>query len=428
MTTILLLLALTGSDTTIIHSLQEAQQTAQKQNPTLAVYQQQTRQARYDYQATKGAFYPNASAAFNATDNLHLATTPVPGELIGQPGTTFYAQFGRKYTYSTGITLTQNIVNWQAVLQTKIADNNLALSKLQQSSYEQSLKEQVTRSYFSVLIAKASLSIIQKDEAISDSITSLTKQRLDEGTGDAIALNQAIINRNTIRQNKALSQQLYDQGLENLKIILNIKPDDELALAEYPNADSLAATANPTIGPDKNLDVYRQQVLIADLTKKQQRSNAYPSLSATGYLGVQQFRNDFGLSFNDNDWSGYRYVGINLSVPIFTGLSNTNKVRSAATRATIAQMQYETAKDQSAINDRITMKNQTDYQNLTSASQESFHLYGDNLTLNKQKFSEGVITIDAYLKNFQDYLTAENTYMNNLSQLLSIRATVLSRL
>src|SRR5260221_10032368 len=120
--------AVRAQDTILIASLSEALASALKNNPTQAVYQQQIRQARYNYKATKGAFYPNATGSLGGTDNLHLATTPIPGELVGAPGTTYYAQFGKQYAYNAGITLTQNIVNWQAVLETKVAEDNIRLT------------------------------------------------------------------------------------------------------------------------------------------------------------------------------------------------------------------------------------------------------------------------------------------------------------
>jgi outer membrane protein len=97
-------LAQTKPDTIKINSLSQVFDQAVKNNPTQAIYQLQIKQAQYNYKASKGYIYPNASASFNATDNLHLAVTPIPGILIGQPGTTFYAQFGKKYSYNTGVT------------------------------------------------------------------------------------------------------------------------------------------------------------------------------------------------------------------------------------------------------------------------------------------------------------------------------------
>ena len=419
--------AVRAQDTLLIASLPEALAIALKSNPTQAVYQQQIRQARYNYKATKGAFYPNAAGSLGGTDNLHLATTPVPGELVGAPGTTYYAQFGKQYSYSAGITLTQNIVNWQAVLETKVAEDNIRLTVSQQASYVQGLREQVARTYFSVLIAKTSLKILRLDQITGDSLIALSRQRLAEGAGDAIALNQALISGNNILQNKALSQQLYDQGIYDLAMLLGAKPGTEISLTEDITSDSLAKAGLLSLEADKNLEVYRLQIGIADLQRQSQKSIAYPNLSASAYFGGQQFRNDFGLSFDKNAWSGYRYVGVNLTVPLFTGLSNSYRYKSSVTQQQIAELQYDNALEQSRINDRLLIKNHNDYQDLVQASSGNFRLYRETVQLDKQKYEEGVITLDVYLKAFQDYLTAENTYMNNLSQLLSVRATILSR-
>ncbi|HEY0244461.1 MAG TPA: TolC family protein [Mucilaginibacter sp.] len=415
------------TDTISINSLAEVFNAAIKHNPTQAVYQLQIRQAQYNYKAAKGFIYPNASASFSGTDNLHLAVTPIPGILIGQPGTTFYAQFGKKYAYNTGITLGQDLVDWQSIYQAEIAKSNIRLNEVQQDSYIQSLKEQVARLYFSVLIAKASLNISKLDSIYADSLLNLSKQRLQQGVTDAISANQAAINYNNVLQNKAQSKQLYEQGIENLKILLGEKPDNELMLSENIELDLLTADELTKLGTDRSLEVYEQQIQLADVQRKSQRSSAYPKLSASAFFGGQQFRDNFGLSLNNNAFSGYRYIGLNLSVPIFTGFTNSNKYQSAVIQKEIAQVQYDNALKQSQINDRLLIKNITNYADAVKASGKSFKLYGANLQLNKQKYQEGILAMDAYLRTFQDYLTAENAYLNNLSQLLSTRATLLSR-
>jgi len=418
--------AQTKPDTVRINSISEAFTKAIQHNPTQAVYKLQIQQAQYNYKAAKGFMYPNASASFNGTDNLHLAVTPIPGILIGQPGTTFYAQFGKKYTYNTGVTLGQDLVDWQSIFQAEIAKSNIKLNELQQDSYVQNLKEQVAKLYFSVLIARSSLNLAKQDSVYADSLLRLSKQRLKQGITDAIAVNQADINYNNVLQSKAQSQQLYHQGIENLKILLGEKPVNELVLSENIELTKLSLDADK-LGTDRNLEVYQQQVQIADIQRKSQRSVAYPKLSATAFFGGQEFRDSFGLSLANNAFSGYRYIGLNLSVPLFTGFTNSNKYQSAVVQKQIAEVQYKYALQQSAINDRLLVKNLDNYAEAVKASGNSFRLYGSNLQLNKQKYQEGILSMDAYLRVFQDYLMAENAYLNNLSQLLSTRATILSR-
>jgi len=421
------LLAQDKADTLKFNSLNEVVSLAIKNNPTQAVYQQQINQAKYNYKASKGFIYPSASGSFIGTDNLHLAVTPIPGELIGKPGTTFYAQFGKQFNYGTGITLGQDIIDWQSIFQAEIANNNIKLNELQQDSYIQGLKDQVGKLYFSTLTAKASLQIINTDRLLADSIVNLNRERFNEGTIDAIALNQEIISANNVLQNQAQSQQLYDQSIENLKILLGEKPENDPLLTESLNLESLSIDNNITLNNDKNLDVYKQQIDIAGLQSKSQRSVAYPKLSASMYLGAQQYRDNFGLSFSSNAWNPYRYIGLSLTVPIFTGFTNSNKYKSALVQQNIAQLQYNSAKQQSEINDRLLIKNHNDYFDQVKASASNFKLYRSNLQLTKQKYLEGVIGMDVYLKAFQDYLTAENLYLSNLSTLLSTKATILSR-
>jgi len=414
------------ADTTRYNSLGEVFTAAIKHNPTQAVYRLQIKQAQYNYKASKGFMYPSASASFNGTDNLHLAVTPIPGILIGQPGTTFYAQFGKKYTYNTGVTLGQDIVDWQSIFQAEIANSTVKLNEAQQDAYVQSLKEQVAKVYFSILVAKSSLKLSKLDSIYADSLQALARQRLKQGVTDAIAVNQAAINYNNVLQGKAQSQQLFDQGIENLKILLGQAPNSELRLSEDVEMDVFGDDAT-ALGADKLIDVYLQQVKIADVQRKAQLATAYPKLSATAFFGGQEFRDKFGFSFDNNALTGYRYIGINLSVPLFTGLTNLNKYRSAEVQKQIAETQYNNAVMQSAINDRLLLKNASNYADAVKASGASFRLYSDNLRLNKQKYDEGILTMDAYLRVFQDYLAAENTYLNNLSLLLATRATLLSR-
>lgn len=419
--------AQSSQDTIRLASLAETIQKAVSNNLTQSVYRAQQQAAGFDYKAAKGAFYPHASGEFLGTDNLHLAVTPVPGELAGRPGTTYYVQFGKKYIYNPGVTLSQSLFDWQAVLQVQIARGNEELSRMQQSSFEQTLKAQVAQLYFSAQIAQAALHTARQDELLADSLVALMQQRLTEGTTDALSVNSALINRNNVAQNRIQSQQLYDQSTGNLKNLLGEPPGRQLLILETIDADLFPQTGLSGLGLDKGLLIYQQQTILAGLQSKLQKAVTYPRLLATLYIGEQQFRNNFGLSFGKRAWSGYRYIGVDLTVPIFTGFANSNRYKSVLTQQRVAQLQYEDARLQSETADSVLLKNYSHYAELAKTSRSTFQLYGSNLQLNKQKFEEGVISMDPYLKAFQDYLAAENNYLNNLSQLLQAKATIFSR-
>lgn len=410
-----------------ISSLAEILQKAVLSNPKQAIYQQRIRQATYNYKAARGFLLPVASGTFNGTDNLSLGVTPVPGELVGQPGTTFYAQFGKRYNYNAGLNLGQTLFDWQAIQQSAIAKKNIELNRLDQESFVQNLKEQTARVYLTVLVAKGSLFIAGRDEQLADSLVVLVRQRFAEGTTDQLAVNQSLINYNNIQQNKQKSQVLYDQGIENLKILLGEHPSAEIILTEELPSGVADTEIFTQPGKDHTLDTYLVQSELAGLQSKSQQAVAYPKLSANAYFGGQQFRNDFGFSFRENAWSRYQYIGISLSVPFFTGFTNTNKYRSSKVQTEIAHLQYAEAKQNSAVNDQLLLKNLATYQQLLKASAQNFKLYGSTMQLNKQKYQEGLVSMETYLKAFLDYLNAENMYLNDLSQLYTVKATLIAR-
>jgi outer membrane protein TolC len=275
-------------------------------------------------------------------------------------------------------------------------------------------------------VAKAAVLIAEKDLFISDSIYVAIKQKFDEGLTDASAVNQALINKNAIQQNILQSNQLLNQAVANIKILAGLPAKTDIAFGEVA-IEKEAEKEDKNLGEDKTLLPYKTSIDISLLQQKEQKAAFLPKLSATGYFGFQEYRDRFEMSFAKNAWSDYQYIGLGLNWPLFTGFANSNKLKSSGIQKKIAEQNYEAAKEQSTTNDFLLIQNLYSFRELVFSSKSSFELYGKNLELSRQKFKEGLISIDVYLKTFQDYLTAENVYLNNLSNLLTTKASIEAR-
>ena len=333
----------------------------------------------------------------------------------------------------------------QFVFQSRIAKENVALNSLQQAAYQQNLKVSAAQYYYEGLVAASSLRISNRDLILADSILSTVRDRYTQGLVDISAVHSAEINVNNVRQNTYQSQQLFDQAAQNLKLLTGCKPDQSISLDEYLAIDSLSQASadlgtspdaiSPLPGipaplplaPDKNLDVYAGNARLAALQGSLQKTAFYPTLSIAGNLGSQQFRDNFGLTFGNGAWNDYRYLILNLNVPLFTGFYNRDKYRSAEATARINVQQYQDAIEQGAINDSLLLKTYDNYRVITLASGRNLLLYRENLLLSQRKYEEGLISIDIWQKAFEDYLRSENTHLNNLSQLFSARASIIGR-
>lgn len=409
-----------------ISSLSEAFDYALASNPDIEIYQLQQEEAQVAYKASKSYLYPNVSGSFSGQYNINLQTTPLPGELVGAPGTTFETQFGQPYAYNAGITASMNLLSWQARLNAQISNLQIEVIQHQEQSFQQNLKEQIALFYYSTIITQQALALNEKDLEVADSILVLTQQKFEQGLVDQLAVNQAKVNVNSIQQNMLNNQNYLEQSKIQLCILLGFSLESSIQLTEEITS-SEQDDISLALLPDRYIKVLESQVQQAALNVKLERSAYLPSLNVNYYLGQQQFRDDFGISFGNDAWSDFSYLGLNISVPIFSGFANKNKVSASKVRQEIAEKQYLEQKRKTALQDSLLL---TQYQNSKLAAQayyNNFKLFEENEALVLAKYQQGFISLDSYFKAFEDYLNAENAYLNALSTLYSHYATIISR-
>lgn len=409
-------------------SLEAAQKMAQKNNPDLKSYNLDLEKSRLDVKVARSSLLPSITGNFSGQKNLELATTPLPGEIFGQPGTTINAQFGREYTYNAGLSLTKSLLDWQAALKVKMARLNVETAEVQQESYLQLLDQQVTLNYYSALIAKRAIALAGKDKDLADSIVFLSRKKFDEGLLDALAVNQAKINATVVNQNLNNSEQLYAQSIGELKLLTGLDEQDSVKLTAQIQYNLPSAYVVEDLAPDKEIRLAELNAQQAENQVRLQKSMFVPRLTFNGYFGKQQFRDDFGLEFSDNSWSSYSYLGLNLSVPVFTGLSNYNKFRSSRVDFQRAENDLKAASAESQVTDsQLIRKYHTNLRNAQLAL-EAFRLYEENEQLTFQKYREGLLSLDRYLNAFEDYLKAENAFLNTLLDTYAYYSQIIPRL
>jgi len=411
----------------IITNLEQIWQIALANNSNLKVFAFSKQQINQDIKAAKGSSLPQIGVNFAGQDNLKLSTTPVPGDLIGQPGKTVFLQFGKAYIYNAGLNVSQVIFDWQLRLQKQLVLESSKMIDFQKAGFIQNLKADIAKNYYSLLIAKASLEISKKDKTLADSILQLSSKKLQQGLTDAGTVNLANINVNNITQNVLQAEALVSHTLSNLKLLAGLPVETAIIYQESINIDSVRGKFLTLSEPDKTLQPFNQSISIAKAQKKIKQSAFLPKLYANGFTGAQQFRDNFGMGFNNDAWKNYRYIGINLNWSIFSGLSKKANVNAAILDQKIAEEQYRNATAQSAINDASLLEDYTSAFKMVDNAKSTFKLVTNNLELASEKFEVGLITADVYCKQLENYLQTENTYLSQLSNLFLIEAILLAR-
>ncbi len=97
-----------------LSSIDDAITQALEKNPDLESYRLNQEKAERDYSSVSNYRLPTISATFSGVNNTSLPVTPLPGELVGQPGTTVDATFGAQYNYNAGINISNNLFDFKA--------------------------------------------------------------------------------------------------------------------------------------------------------------------------------------------------------------------------------------------------------------------------------------------------------------------------
>jgi len=421
------LIAQNQQQTMKISSLQEACDYALKNNPDQKIYQLNIEKARTDFQTSESSLLPTIGGSFAGQINTKLPTTVVPGEIFGKPGQSMNVQFGQKYNYNAGISASKNVLDWQNRIQIKMAKNDMLTSDLQADAYQQNLKQQVALYYYSAIISQEALRTYQQNFTLADSTVALINQKLHQGLINSITANQSVISRNNVQQQILNTETFLHQCKNSLKILLGIDVNTGLVIDSLDLKNQPLLQANQNLGKDKNLAIQENQLKKSEFKVSFQKSAFVPKISWDAYYGQQQFRNDFGMSFNKNDWHPISYIGLNLQVPIFTGFANHNKLGSSKIDYQKSQDQWEESNRKANLNDELLLYEFSQSLQMLNPASSNYQLYEQSRLLASQQLKEGLISMDAYFKIFEDYLNAENAYLNALSSVYTYYSTIISR-
>ncbi|MEL6538186.1 MAG: TolC family protein, partial [Bacteroidota bacterium] len=408
-----------------IESLEQAWQYAEQHNWDVQINTFEAEQAKRERQAVRSGLIPTVSATGSSQQNMELATTFLPGEIVGQPGTVVPTQLGQEFAYNAGVIIQKNFTATERV-QTQQAKQNLQVVEAQHALYEQNLREQVAANYYTAQIAQQALELSLQDLALADSIAALTAKKLAQGTTDRLALNQAIMNRNSVKQTLNGYEQLLDQSLRSLTWLLGVP--DSVTLTVSAGTDlAQGLPLQPLTGTDATIKVYETQRESAMLEVRNQQSRYLPTLSGQLYYGLQQFSNESGLDFGDEAWSDYQYATLSVSIPIFSGGQRMHKVQSAKVGEELAQSRLERAQQEASMQEAQLLADYYNSQENAVYLKENLQLMQESRTLAQYQLQQGLVPLDTYLRIFEDTLRAEQAYLTALTSQYGYYAQLIAK-
>ncbi|GAB3990033.1 hypothetical protein GCM10028807_16320 [Spirosoma daeguense] len=416
----LLFCSFTVDAQSVVATVQEAISLARRNNPDV-VNARQNRDVQAQQQtAVRATLRPQARFFTNFDYNFALPVQLVPAEFLpgGKPGEFRTLQFGLPYVLAAGAEVTVPIVNRPARADIGITDQNLKITDSQNLVLRDEVSTQTARIYHATLLTQAAITLTQRNLSAADTLTQIARSRLDKGQIEPLEYNRIRSVQLTTSDVLYQNQLAYMRNLNQLKLIIGLAPTDSLVLSENLATRPIdTSVAVRELAPVERPQITLQQARIelAQLQVNRERLQRWPNLSAYGRYTEQAQRNQINFLNTSQPWYQIGVAGLQFNWPLYTGglrTSNLNRARLQLKAAETALV-YERNKQQIDTEDIRNTYNQA--VRSLDLNRQNYELSTQNVQIALVKYRSGLFAYDQYLNVFNEALTAQNRYLNNLS-------------
>jgi outer membrane protein TolC len=401
-------------------SLRQCVQIAVDENINVKTARIDKEKNQYKKAEAISAIIPKINVGANFQDNLSLPTTLLPGEIIGQPGTTVPVQMGTKFNTSANATLSWVLYNQTAITAIQLSQKVTQLNDLGIEKAGEELAAEVAKLYFLTVTTSQQKELVEENITRTKRIQDITKILVDNGMGKQVDYDRISINLENLYTQLSNVEASLEQQHNMIKYMLNIPLGSTIVLTYTVEEMQLLQNSPGNLSNFSNhidIKLLESQLEINRMNRKVVNSGYAPSLVFTGQYAYQGLRKEFGNYFNDspeNKWFGSSFIGLNLSIPIFDGFEKRSKSLQAKmdyqrTAALLSDKKEKfTADYQNAVNNYQNNKANVERQKQNTA------LAGRVYDETALKYREGLSTMSNLLQDEMSLSSAQANYLTAL--------------
>jgi outer membrane protein len=374
--------------------------------------------ADYHVKEIIGQGLPQVNGNASFTDYLKIPTTLIPGDFFGKPGTFVPLKFG--VTYQSGVSLGASQILFDPNYFIGLAGRK-TYKELYQRSFTRTridVSVNVTKAYYQVLVSGEQLKLLDAD------INQL-KQQLDEtvarnkqGFVEKIDVDRITVQYNSLVTTRENTIRLLGLNYQLLKFQMGMPIERDLTLKD--KLEDVQLDVNTAYNVNDST-VYRNRIEYGlletqkklyeyDVTSK--KGQFLPKLTANASYAPAYQSNSFSSLYSTSYPSAY--VGLTLSVPIFTGWQHINQLRQS--QITVLKSQNDLDEMKNTINLQVNQSRISYINGLQTLNDQKKNkaLAEEVLRVSKIKYEQGIgssIEVTQAQTALQD---ADNTYIQGL--------------
>lgn len=374
---------------------------------------------------------PQINTTLDYTNNFELQKSLIPAEFFGgHKGEFAEVAFGTKHNMTARATLSQLIFDGSYIVALQASKTYLKYYENAKQKTQVETKEMVINAYGNVLLAEEGIAILEKNKATLEKTLFDTKETFKSGLIEEENVEQLQITLTSIVSNLNYNKRLLDISYKMLKITLGIDINDDLKLTD--KLDNLTISnldlsfnqdgfnVNSNINYQMALNFQEQR----ELELKLQKSKALPTLSANVNFGYNAFGNQFEFFTRNQKWLNYSNLGMTLNVPVFSSLARTSRTQQA-------KIALEQAKTQLTETEQKLKLQYASAKSDYEFSIEEYETAKENLKLAERiekkqqtKFTEGLSTSFDFNDAQRQLYDAQQKYLQSMVEIINKKASL----
>lgn len=311
----------------VVMSRQECLEVALKDNPTVKIADWEVKKVDYAKKETLSGVLPSIDFSGAYQRSIELQTIRM--DMGGQSQT---LKMGSDNTWNLGFSASLPIIApslWKAI---DISDKQILVALEEARASKLDLVNQVNKAYYALMLAVASKNVIQQNYDVALMNADIYRKQFENGTASEYDVLRSSVQVKNLEPDILQADIAIKQCQLQLKVLMGISTDLEILpdislndysdeMWAYPKDGTTSLQDNTSL---RTLELQRN-ILAKNVTLK--KFAWIPTLGASYSLSWTALSN--GSPFRNQQFNPYSYVGVALSVPIFSGGSKYYGLKQA---------------------------------------------------------------------------------------------------
>jgi len=409
------------------YSLQQCLDYAVRNNQNLQKDRLSLKTAALSKQEVVGSLLPQINASGSFTDNIQKTAISMPNfvnsmlpEASRNPNAPKYmtVTMGMDYSANWGVSLSQQIINFSLYTAVSITNKACEMADLGLEMSTEDVIAQTASLYYQIQVVEYGIEQFDSSIELMDQTLGILKTNQENGLMRKVDVDRVTVSKTNLETERGALCQALEVQKNLLKLQMGFPVSEEISV-ETINVDGMEEMLNSAVRhqydinrllPFKTLKLQQQML---DLQLKSAKYETLPVVSLSANYSMNYMGDDFkGETFHKFPVS---MVGLNLRMPIFTGMSKTAKVNKARIEL------QKSLIDEDALRQALTMsfnnaQIQLDQQLRNMASQDENRVLAEEVfNVTDYNFRQGIASLSDVLNTSSSLILSKVGYVNALN-------------